>query len=202
MSIPGPPQPFPSPKTHILQTGKKLIRFYDPQRQSWNAGRFYGPLKDLRFDHHPLPTATHIHESVWYASATLIGAVAESFGRIGGSGILDRNCGKRVCVAELSHPFKLADLCGTGPRHMGLDHQICTTREYDRTQEWARAIYFNQPDIVGIRWSGREVGSENVVLTERADLTTLTLLLDKDISDAAVWPRIANAARKCRIKII
>ncbi|GEM_PF-1753761 len=202
MNILSPPTPFPNPKIYNLQPGKKLIRFYNPLRQSWNAGRFYGPLKDLRFDHHPPPLTAHIQESVWYASATLIGAVAESFGRIGGSGILDRNCGKRVCVAEISLPFKLGDLCGTGPRHLGLDHKICTTKEYDKTQEWARAIYLNRPDIVGIRWSGREIGSENVVLTDRADLTTLTLLSDKDISDAAVWPRIANAARKCKIKII
>lgn len=73
--------PLPRPKVYTLPPGKRLIRFYNPRRQDWNSGRPFGPLTKQRFDHHPLPKGDSYPESVWYASGTLVGAVAESFGR-------------------------------------------------------------------------------------------------------------------------
>ncbi len=199
MSIPLPTTRLPKPKVHSLQVGKKLVRFYNPFLQDWNIGRYYGPIRDQRFDHQPSPKGDSEPESVWYSSGSLIGAVAESFGR---DRVLDKNCGRRVCIVELSVAFDVVDFCGVGPRHLGLDQQICTTTDYRATQTWARALYLQFTDLVGIRWRGRQVSSENVVLTDRADLETLVLLSDHDISEAAIWPRIANAARKCRITIV
>jgi len=199
VSIPQPSTPLPRPKVHPLPVGKKLVRFYNPLRQNWNTGRYYGPIRDQRFDHHPSPKGDSYPESVWYSSGSLIGAVAESFGR---TGLLDQNCGRRICTVELSVPFDVVDFCGVGPRRLGLDQQICTTTNYRATQEWARALYLQFFDLVGIRWRGRQASSENVVLTDRADLATLVLLSDHEISETAVWPRIANAARKCKIRTV
>ncbi len=105
-------------------------------------------------------------------------------------------------MVKLSAPLDVVDLYGVGPRHLGLDQEICITTDYEIAQQWARALYRQFPDLVGIRWRGRQMSSENVVLTDRADLSTLVLLSDHKISEAAVWPRIATAARRCRIKIV
>ena len=56
--------------------------------------------------------------------------------------------------------------------------------------------------MVGIRWMGRQLGTENVVLTDRADLSKFVKLSDDDISDPAVWPRIMAAAYHCRLRIV
>ncbi|NOZ87179.1 MAG: RES domain-containing protein [Deltaproteobacteria bacterium] len=156
-------------------------------------------MRDQRFDHHPPPKGDSDPESVWYASGSLIGAVAESFGR---TGFLDQNCGRRICTVELTAPFDVVDFYGVGPRHLGLDQQICTTTDYGATQEWARALYLQFPDLVGIRWRGRQASSENVILTDRANLATLIRLSDHEVSETAVWHRIASAARKCKIRIV
>jgi hypothetical protein len=190
---------LPRPKAYTLPEGKTLIRFYNPVRQEWNTGRRYGPMRDQRFDHHPLPEGDHEIESVWYAAGSLIGAVAESFGRLK---VIDKNCGRRICKVALSAPFNVVDFYGPGPRYLGLDQHICTTDHYEETQELARALYLQFVDLVGIRWRGRQVSSENVIFTDRADLAKLTLISDHDISDALVWTRIANAARKCRIRVV
>jgi hypothetical protein len=55
---------------------------------------------------------------------------------------------------------------------------------------------------MGIRWRGRQAGSICVVLTERVPGGVLALAADHAIADAVVWPRIARAARACRIKVV
>ena len=199
MSIARPAAALPRPRVCTLRPGKRLVRVYNPQRYAWNASRGFGPIRGQRFDHHPLPVGLTGRESVWYCSGSLSGAVAEAFGRIG---IVDRSCGRRICTVELTAPMALVDLFGVGPRRLGLDQRICTTTDTGATQEWARALYAQFVDLVGIRWRGRQASSENVVLTDRANLATLALLGDWEISDAAVWPRIAGAARRCSIRVV
>jgi hypothetical protein len=98
-------------------------------------------------------------------------------------------------------PIPVLDLVGVAPRVFGLDQRIATSRDYPQCQEWARAFYDSYPEICGLRWRGRQAGSICFVLNDRADVTSFIKLQDRDISDPEVWPRIARAARKCRLRI-
>ena len=159
-------------------------------------------MKRLRFDHHSPPKQDHAVDAVWYAAGSLRGAVAETFGNH--PRIIDKLAGRRLCLVELSEPMELVSLYGNGPRllHKALDHRICATNRYELCQRWARAVYHGFPDLAGIRWKGRQLGTETVVLTDRADFDSLILVDDYDISEPEVWPRIAAAALHCNIKVI
>ncbi len=202
MKLPNPPSNIQNCKIDILRAGKRLVRFYNRRRTTWKTPRTFGPLTRMRFEHHLPPRRHHKVEAVWYAAGSLRGAVAETFGN--DPRIIDKGMGTRVCLVELSKPLRLLSLYGNGPRVLdrALDQRICTTTRYETCRKWARAIYEQFPDLVGLRWKGRQLGTENVVLTDRADFDSLVLIDDRDISDPAVWPRIAAAAYHCNIRVV
>jgi hypothetical protein len=136
---------------------------------------------------------------VWYASRSLLGAIAESFGR---RGFLDPAAGERIVVARVNAPIRLVDLVRVAARRFGLTQEIASTTDYVRTQEWARALYAAYPDLAGIRWRGRQAGSISAVLTDRFRARSLTLEFDAVVSDPRVWPRVARAAQRCRVRIV
>ncbi len=200
MTVAAPPAVLPGqPAVHELRPGERLVRFYDPRRGRWQQPRHYGPLADVRFDHHRPPPGSDARRSVWYAATSLVGALSESFGR---AGFVDRDAGRRVAVVRAATAIPLLDLVGVGARSVSLTQEIAATTEYAVTQAWARAVYDQYPRLHGIRWRGRQAGSICVVLTDRARGGGLTLESDHSIDDPAVWPRIARAARRCRIRVI
>ncbi len=140
----------------------------------------------------------HAQFSVWYAGASLIGAVAETFGR---QGAIDRTADLRVVMAKVQGELRLLELVGVAARTVGLTQEIAATTDYALSQEWARAIYSQLPDVHGIRWRGRQSGSLCVVLQDRAEMDRLDGA-SWTITDPAVWPRIARAARECRLTIV
>lgn len=174
------------------------MRFYNPVHGDWSARRAYGPLPRLRFDHHLPPPGSSADRAVWYAATSLLGAVAEAFGDLG---IVDRGSGRRVCVVRISKSIPVLNLAGVAPRVFGLDQRIATSRDYPQCQEWARAFYESYPEVCGLRWRGRQAGSICFALNDRADMTSLNRLQDRDVGDPEVWPRIARAARRCRLRI-
>ncbi len=199
MSLAAPPPELPgSPAVYTLRAGDRLVRFYDPASGAWRARRAFGPLADMRFDHHRPPLGRAAERSVWYAATSLRGALAESFGRLG---FIDRDAGRHVAVVRVGKPIPVLDLVGVGVRRVGLTQEIAATTDYAGCQSWARAFYDQYPTLLGIRWRGRQVGSICVVLTDRATTRPLTLESDHDLADPAVWPRIARAARLCRLAI-
>lgn len=153
----------------------------------------------MRFDHHLPPVGVSPDRSVWYAAASLVGAVAESFGN---QGFVDHACGRRVVTVEVKRPLEVVDLVGVAVRSVRLTQEIGSTTEYAMTQEWARAFYDQFPSLVGIRWRGRQAGSICHLLHDRASMNRLALLSDHDIGDPAVWPRIARAAWKCHLRVV
>ena len=200
MTLPSPPAVLPPrPKLHEIAEGDLLVRFYNPLHGGWNARRTYGPLPELRFDHHRPPLGLGSDRSVWYAATSLLGAVAEAFGN---HGFIDRSSGRRVCVARVGEPILVLDLVGAAPRAFGLDQRIATSREYDRCQEWARAFYESYREIRGIRWRGRQAGAICFALNDRLDMRSLEALVDQGVGDPEVWPRIARAARSCHLRIV
>jgi hypothetical protein len=153
----------------------------------------------MRFDHHLPPLARSATRSVWYAAAALVGAVAESFGNVG---VVDRASGRRVAVVRVTGQLRMVDLVGPAARRVGLTQEVGSSTDYAKTQEWARAFYDQYASLVGIRWRGRQAGSICFVLHDRAAMTRLALVSDHDIGDPPVWPRIANAARRCSLRVI
>ena len=198
MTLPSPPAILPlRPRLFRLNPGDLLVRFYNPIHGDWSARRAYGPLPGLRFDHHIPPPGSASDRSVWYAATSLLGAMAEAFGNLG---VVDRGSGRRVCIVRIAEPIPVLDLVGVAPRRFGLDQRIATSRDYPRCQEWARAFYEAYPDVCGLRWRGRQAGSICFALNDRADMASLVKLHDRGISDPEVWPRIARAARRCRLR--
>ena len=199
MSLAYPPSTLSAnPSLLTLRQGLGLVRFYDPSRGNWDAHRFYGPLFDMRFDHHEPPCGVHPVRSVWYAASSLRGAVSEAFGR---TGILDRSSGVRIVKAEVVGQILVLDLLGVASRAVGLTQEIAATTEYRACQTWARAFYEQYSDIQGIRWRGRQVGSICVLLNDRASMSDLSAD-DFALTDPEIWPRVARAARDCAIKVI
>jgi len=200
LTLPSPPAVLPPrPKLYEIAAGDLLVRFYNPAHGGWNARRSYGPLPGLRFDHHLPPPGSGSDRSVWYAATSLLGAVAEAFGNLG---FIDRGSSRRVCVARVREPIAVLDMIGAAPRAFGLDQRIATSREYERCQEWARALYEGYPKIRGLRWRGRQAGAVCFALNDRTDLSSLEALIDRNLGDPEVWPRIVRAARRCHLQIV
>lgn len=137
--------------------------------------------------------------SVWYASTSLRGAVAEACGRLG---FVDRGSGCKIVLARITRSIRVLDLVGVAARRLKLTQEIGTTTDYAFCQSYARAFYDQYPGIQGIRWRGREVGSINLVLNDRADMAALFPEVDEKIIHSDLWPRIARAARDCRLAIV
>jgi len=195
-----PTLPLPSdPRIVELPESVRLVRFYDPSRGRWDAHRFFGPIRPARFDHQPPPPSDHRTRSVWYASTSLRGAVAEAFGRLG---FVDQGSGRKIVQARVGGSIRVLDLVGTAARRLGLTQEIVATTDYALCQSYARAFYDQYADIQGIRWRGREIGSINLVLNDRADMTALSPEVDDEIIHRDLWPRIARAARDCRLEVV
>ncbi|MCP4664457.1 MAG: RES family NAD+ phosphorylase [bacterium] len=200
MSLALPPSTLPSkPAVLTLPQGLRLLRFYRPARGNWSAHRFYGPLPEMRFDHHEPPCSVDPTRSVWYASTSLRGAVAETFGR---GGIVDPASGIRLVKVEVGGELRVLNLIGVSARAMGLTQEIATTTDYAASQAWARAFYDQYPTIQGIRWRGRQIGSVCVVLNDRAAMDALSPELDSDLTDPRIWPRVVRAVRDCGFTVI
>lgn len=198
MTLPSPAKLPADPPVAVLASGARLVRIYGSRRR-WHDGRDWGPHHDGRFDHQTPPPGSGDGRTVWYASRSVLGAVAESFGR---EGFLDPAAGDRIAVARVVAPIPLIDLVGVAARRLGLTQEIAGTTDYQRTQEWARAFYDAYPDLSGIRWRGRQAGSICVVLTDRLPRRSLALEFDSTVGDPRVWPRVARAAHRCRVRIL
>ena len=200
MTLRKPSSPLPpDPEIAELPKGYRLVRIYDPMRGPWDAHRFYGPISSGRFDHQPPPATDHRSRSVWYASNSLRGAVAESFGKLG---FLDRDSERRIVLARIAQPIAVLELLGVAVKRLKLTQEIAATANYPLCQSYARAFYEQYATIKGIRWRGREIGSINLALNDRADMTALRPEADERITHPDVWPRIARAARVCHLEIV
>ncbi len=152
----------------------------------------------MRFDHHSPPLALSPDRSVWYAATSLLGGVAEAFGN---QGFLDKESGRRVCIASLRLTVPVLDLVGVAARVFNLDQRIGTDQDYSICQEWARTFYDRYTGIQGIRWRGRQAGTICVVFNDRVEMDLLKLIADVEIDHPDVWARIARAARRARLRI-
>ena len=199
MTLGPPPARLPDTfKAFTLPKDQQLVRFFDPGRGTWKARRTYGPIVDMRFDHHRLPRGIDPDRSVWYASTSLLGAVAESFGRMG---VIDRRTETRVVVATRRTDLRLLDLVGVAARAVGLTQEVATSTDYFTCQAWARSFYEQYPDLHGLRWWGRQSGSICILLNDRVPDEWFDGV-DFPVQAPEVWPRVVRAARACRIRVV
>lgn len=202
MSLPDPTsvrsQLPTNPPTEKLEVGEKLVRIFQPGRGDWSSQRHFGPLDDMRFDHHPPPCRSHEAVSVWYSAASLIGAVAEVYGR---KQEIDRHAGQRIALATVERPLKVLDLLGVAARQVALTQEIGVSTDYEGTRAWAREFYRRYEGCQGIRWRGRQSGSVCLLLNDRAAMAHLAAR-HWPITALEVWPRIARCARACRIDVV
>lgn len=183
------------PPEFELAIGRPVVRIFNPAWGGWDQQRFFGPVENTRFDHHPPPPRMHETFSVWYAASSLRGAVAEAFGR---TGAVERRVERRIVLAEVRRPLRLLDLVGVSARALGLTQEAAAGTDYELTRRWARRLYESYPFLHGLRWRGREVGSRNYLLDDRATMDRLAGR-DWDLGDPAVASRISRAAYDCRI---
>jgi len=176
-----------------------LVRIYNPSYGTWKERRSYGPIPEMRFDHHPPPAGSASGRSVWYAATSLVGALSEVFGN---EGKIARGSSRRICFVRLRISLTVLNLAGVAARAFGLDQRIGTDRDYAVCQEWARWFYDQYPEIQGIRWRGRQAGSICIVLNDRVEMDLLELVSDYDIVHPDVWPRIARAAVRAHLQIL
>lgn len=200
MSLQEPTLPLPSnPRLVGLSQGARLVRVYDPSRGGWADHRVFGPLGNGRFDHQPPPPSEHPTRSVWYASTSLRGAVAEAFGKLG---FVDLACGRKIVLVRVTSSIRVLDLVGVAARRVDLTREIATTTDYAVCQSYASAFYDQYPDVQGIRWRGRVIGSINLVLNDRADVAAFSPEVDEEIVHPDLWPRIARAAQDCGLGVV
>ncbi|MEM8994825.1 MAG: RES domain-containing protein, partial [Acidobacteriota bacterium] len=132
------------------------------------------------------------------AATSLRGAVAETSAR---TGFVDRSSPARLALATAVESIEVVDLVGPSARWVGATQEIAATPDLAATREWARALHRSFPSLRGLRWRGRQAGSICFVLNERTSIAALRAE-DWPISEARLWPRVARAARDCRLAVV
>jgi hypothetical protein len=124
--------------------------------------RSYGPLSGARFDPHPQPPAASDTERVWYASETLLTALAERFQH-----------NREIRRSDPSRPvvygwfpvraLMLLDLSGAGAVALGASHAIRGYRK-DVTRRWAPALRSAWPAADGLLYACAMTGQRCAAL--------------------------------------
>lgn len=142
---------------------------------TWDAFRTYGPLRGMRFDHHPRPRGDHPACGVSYAAVDwhpagpvdpLPCAVAETSGGF----VVDRHTAD-PWLAMFSPVRALRLLLLTDSTWLARAHgnAALTAGPTGVAQRWARRIWQEYDDVDGLCWSSSPYpSSRSIVLFERA----------------------------------
>lgn len=162
-----------SPDTAGAATAQPWVRVFHLGTQCPSPGfrRRFGPLH--RFDHHtkvpPGPQSCPQGRSIIYLAQTLGTALAEVFGDEPTATICPNY---RVALLQVGADCRVQDLTGHGAMAIGALPSLCTG-PVDRslTQEWARAIYWDQPagtPIDGVHYRSAHDEGPCLALFERS----------------------------------
>lgn len=132
---------------------------------AWNGFRSYGPVATARFDHHEPPPHVDATRSIYYASNTVEGAIAETYQD---TRVIDRLDGEPWLAAfELEFDFVALDLTGAWPTRAGASQAIASGRR-NAARAWSRLIWSHYPDVEGIWYpSAMSGGTRNLAAFER-----------------------------------
>lgn len=154
---------------HVLSAGTPLWRLYSRRGahpRAWNVFRSYGPLADMRFDHHEEPVREQARGILYAASLGPI-CVAEFFQA---DRTIDRFGGEPWLVGfSVRRAITLLDLTGTWPTQAGASMAL-SSGVRARARRWSRTIYEAYPRIDGLWYPSSMYGNKAAVaLYERAD---------------------------------
>lgn len=169
------------------------------------AHRSFGPLH--RLDHHlPASSGAAQHSpddrSILYVAGTLATAFGEVFGDVRAAAVCPNH---RVALVKPMSPISVLDLRGEGAAMRIGALPTLATGDYprSRTQEWARAIYEDQPvarrEVRGIYYHAAHSNGRALALWNTADDLEVVAAADGRSQDfalntAGMWPRVVDAA--------
>ena len=151
-----------------LPAGTELWRLYfrgGSYPTTWNAFRFFGPVRTARFDHHQPPP--HAQErGILYAARDGPTCIAEVFQELR---LIDRSRRDPWLVGfALVRSIRLLNLCGTWPKIAGASMAL-SSRPRPRAQRWSGAIYDALPNADGLLYpSSMFANQPAVALYERS----------------------------------
>ncbi len=154
---------------YILRAGTELWRIYargGAYPRAWNKFRAYGPVEDMRFDHHEEP-AREQERRILYGASRIPICVAEFFQR---TRTIDRRWGEPWLVGfTVERDLTLLSLRGTWPTRAGASMAINSGR-HDRARRWSRAIYDAYPLSKGLWYASSIYANQPAfALYERAE---------------------------------
>lgn len=200
MVVVDPPPPWrrPNPLFHILRSGDRLVRLFDPSNHGATATGFrsYGPL--LRFDHHRESEdgtpGDDTERGVYYAARTLSGSLVEIFGDTGVVD-LDRH---HIASPLLRRDLHLLDLRGNGAMKAGTKAAITKVPDRELSQSWSRYFYEmseNYGVLDGVIYPNAHNDEDAIALYERAS-EALECPDDRvmRLNDEALWAAVLEAA--------
>jgi hypothetical protein len=157
--------------------GFQVVRIYNaagPFPTTWQQLRTYGPLRRMRFDHHPLPEANHPNRSLMYAAVNQPAAcdplptvILETFGD---ARVIDRRTSSpHLSIWEPTRPLSLLDLTDSDWVARAGANAALTSGSRAVARGWSRAIWNAYPTIDGLIWaSSVRPRGRSIVLYERA----------------------------------
>ena len=167
--------------------------------------RSYGPLH--RLDHHvPSEAGKPRHStddrSVLYVAGNLTTAVGEVFGDYPGASVCPNY---RVALVRPIEPVHILDLRGQGAAMRIGALPSLATGDYPRrrTQEWARAIYEDQPvarkTVRGVYYSAAHSAGPAIALWDTDDAVEVLHdsgghVQDLALAEPRIWPRVVTTA--------
>jgi hypothetical protein len=173
--------------------------------------RIYGPLH--RLDHNVptkdgRPQESNDARSVLYAAGNLPTALGEVFGDYPEAAVCPNY---RIALVRPTAPLQLLDLRGQGAAMRIGALPSLATGDYPRprTQEWARAIYEDQPvprkTVRGVYYDGAHTNGPALALWNTdGDVDVLRAARgqaqDLALTDPRMWPRIVTAAADIRMR--
>jgi len=169
--LPEPPADLGTcpPDRYTIAAGIELWRIYargGAYPRAWNTFRSYGPVVDMRFDHHGEP-AREQPRRILYGGSRIPVCVAEFLQK---HAMIDRHRGDPWLVGfTLVRDVTVLNLCGTWSTRAGASMALTSGRR-DRSRRWSRAIYAAYLDLEGLWYGSSMYGNHTAfALYERAE---------------------------------
>ena len=179
----------------MLRRGTVLWRIYyrgGAHPAVWNRFRRWGPVPNMRFDHHSSP-ARQQGRGIAYGARRVYTSIAEVFQD---TRTIERSRNRPWLVGfELTRNVSLLDLTGTWSTKAGASMAINSGRR-DRARAWSLRIYEDYPAIEGLYYpSSMDSNQPAIALYERAQNgLPARPLLHRALTDPAVNGAVVKAA--------
>ena len=183
------------PEVEALPRGTLLWRLYfraGLHPGAWNGFRHWGPVVNMRFDHHEGPAREQARGTL-YAALRVSTCLAEVFQE---TRTIERSRNRPWLVGfELGRAVSLLDLTGRWPTRAGASMAISSGRR-DRARAWSVRIYEDYPKVEGLHYPSSMDGNQPAVaLYERAqDALAPRPVFHRGLADPALDGAVARAA--------